>query len=74
MASSNADLKRILARAIAACVAASFDAETVKHSDNPAWIAVVEVLDNCTDEMRDIEYKLSGTQGNEAIADSVTEE
>lgn len=54
----NKDLKELLKRIIAHTAASAFEAELVKHVDNPKWQEVVEFLDDFTDEMRALEVSL----------------
>lgn len=51
-----------LRTAIAACVSSSTDAETCIHAHNPAWHRVAQLLDDCTDSMRELETELTQPQ------------
>ena len=50
----NAEVCRILARAIDALVDAAYDAGGCKHADNPAWHDTMEALDDASDTLRDL--------------------
>lgn len=54
----NVEVKRLLAEAVKICAACATSAESVKYSDNPRWLEVVKVLDDCTDTMRTLEQTL----------------
>lgn len=56
----NAALRAILAKAIAAVLDASYDAMARAPVDSPECMLVVDTLDDCLDELRDVQEKISG--------------
>lgn len=55
---TNTELKRLLAGVIAACVGAAGSAESCVYAENPKWSEVAKLLDDCTDDLRELEQTL----------------